>query len=323
MSVASTEPAVTIRGLCKSYRWGFWRTRRHPALIDLSFSVPRGEIFGYLGPNGSGKTSTIKALVGLARADAGEITVLGRRLEDPAWRAQVGYLPETPYLYDYLTAAEYLEYAGRLFSLPRALRRERARALLVRVGLDGARDVPMRRYSKGMLQRAGLAQALINEPTLVILDEPMSGLDPLGRRLVRDLILELKAAGTTVFFSTHILSDAEALCDTVAVLRGGRLLAEGRLDKILDIDVSHSEVLVSGVGAEALARLPEAVVVADALRERHRLSVPHGHLAEVVGLVEREGGRVLSVQPIRQTLEEFFFKELGSAPEGAPWRPAD
>src|SRR5262245_39942102 len=166
----------------------------------------------------------------------------------------------------------------------------------------------MRRYSKGMLQRAGLAQALLNEPTLVFLDEPMSGLDPVGRRLVRDVILELKARGTTVFFSTHILSDAEALCDSVAVLSGGRPQAQGRLDQILGIDVAHNDVLVSGLPADALARLPPGVQVLQVFGERHRLSVPQGGLGELVSHVERSGARVLSVQPVRQSLEEFFFK---------------
>jgi ABC-2 type transport system ATP-binding protein len=280
----------------------------------------RGEILGYVGANGSGKTTTFKLLMGLVRPDSGEARILGEPLGSRAWRQRAGYLPEQPYLYDYLTAAEYLDYAGRLFGLARDERRRRARELLALVGLERSADVPMRRFSKGMLQRAGLAQALVNDPELLFLDEPMSGLDPVGRRLVRDLILAQRSAGKTVLFSTHILSDAETLCDRVAVLRGGRLLSVGPLGELLKLDVTHLELLVSGVSAGAPGL--EAANRADAVGDRLRLLVEEGSLGRVVSAVEAAGGRVLGVQPVRRTLEDYFFEELGGAPHGAAARGA-
>jgi ABC-2 type transport system ATP-binding protein len=316
------EPALAIQGLSKSYRVGHLRGRRRPALVDLTLDVPRGEIFGYLGPNGSGKTTTLKVLMGIVRPDSGTASVLGVPLEQRAWRHSVGYLPENPYLYDYLTAREYLDYVGRLFARPRRPRRERAAALLEAVGLSRSADWPMRRYSKGMLQRVGLAQALVNDPELVILDEPMSGLDPIGRRMVRDLIVELKAQGKTVFFSTHILPDAEALCDRVALLRGGRLVQVGSLDRILQIDVSHLEVLVSGLDEAAVASLPAGVRSSRRLGERWRLEVDEGALGTAVQAVEAARGRILSVSPVRQSLEDYFVKEMGEE-EHRRWTPEE
>src|SRR5262245_19243827 len=251
-SVNGAPLALDIRGLTKSYRIGHIFQKKRLVLDHLTLEVRKGEIFGYLGPNGSGKTTTLKLLAGLLYPDEGEIFVLGHEHSDRAWRYRVGYLPEHPYLYDYLTPAEYLDYAGRLFGLPARERRQRARALLERLGLSRSAQIPMRRFSKGMVQRAGVAQALMNDPELVILDEPMSGLDPIGRRLIRTLISELKEKGRTVLFSTHILSDAETLCDRVAVLREGRLLDLGPLSQILNVDVAHMEVLVSGLDGRAL-----------------------------------------------------------------------
>ena len=304
--------AVRIRGLTKSYMVGHLRRRPRPALRGLTLDVARGEVFGYLGPNGSGKTTTLKILMGLVYPDAGEAEILGHPFADRRWRYLAGYMPEHPYLYDYLTPREYLDYVGRLFGLARAERRKRADALLERVGLAHARDLAMRRFSKGMVQRAGLAQTLMNDPELVFLDEPMSGLDPVGRKLVRDLILELKGQGKTVFFSTHILADAETLCDRVAVLRGGELLETGRLDEILRIDVEHLEVLAASLTTDAVRSLPH-VRASQAIGDRWRLEVAEAGLAEVVQAIVRAGGRVLSVQPIRQTLEEHFFHEIGPA----------
>jgi ABC-2 type transport system ATP-binding protein len=300
-------------GLSKAYRVGHLRPRWVPALIDLTLSVLRGEVFGYIGPNGSGKTTTLKILAGLLRPDRGTARVLGCPLEDRAWRFRAGYLPEHPYLYDYLTPREYLDYVGRLFGLGTEARRNRTRDLLDLVGLTFAADLPMRRFSKGMTQRAGLAQALMNDPEIVFLDEPMSGLDPLGRRFVRHLILDLKARGKTVFFSTHILHDAETLCDRVAVLRGGRLTEVGKLSEILRLDVSHMDVLVSGVEPDSLP--PDAGVVAtQRMGERVSLEIAEAALGRLIQAVEARGGRVLSVSPVRQSLEDYFFKEMGDAP---------
>ena len=315
---ASREPVLVTKGLSKSYRTGHIIQGRRPALQDLDLELHRGEILGYVGPNGSGKTTTLKLLTGLLRPDRGEATILGEPLASRAWRMRAGYLPENPYLYDYLTPAEYLDYVGRLFGLAREKRRERSRELLALVGLERSAGLPMRRFSKGMLQRAGLAQALVNDPELLFLDEPMSGLDPIGRRLVRDLIRGLRKAGKTVLFSTHILADAEALCDRVAVLRAGRLVKVGPLGELLRLDVTNMEVLASGVaagtpGLEAAARI-------DAVGDRSRLEIDEHSLGRVVNAIEAAGGRVLGVQPVRRTLEDYFVEEMGGAVAGGSRR---
>jgi ABC-2 type transport system ATP-binding protein len=321
MTELPSASAVSFNGLTKSYRVGHVFQKRKTVLHDLTFEVKRGEIFGYLGPNGSGKTTTLKVLNGLLFADRGEVRVLGHALSDRSWRQKAGYLPEHPYLYDYLTAREYLDYVGRLFGMTAPARKERALSLLRLVGLERSADVALRRFSKGMVQRAGLAQALMNDPELVVLDEPMSGLDPLGRRLVRDVILDLKKAGKTVLFSTHILSDAETLCDRIALLRAGRLVDVGRLADLLRLDVTHMEVLVSGVDPGPLGL--EGVHTAEPLGERHRLQVDEKALGAVVCGVEKAGGRILAVQPVRQSLEDYFFQEMGGGSAAPPWGGED
>ena len=314
-------PALETSGLSKSYPTGVLHRGRRSALEELTLSVPRGEVFGYLGPNGAGKTTTLKLLLGLLRADRGSARVLGVPHTERAWRYRAGYLPENPYLYDYLTPQEYLDYAGRLFGMPASERRERSAELLRRVGLAESARVPMRRFSKGMLQRAGLAQALLNDPELVFLDEPMSGLDPFGRHMVKEVILDLRSQGRTVFFSTHILSDAESLCDRVGLLRAGRLVTVGRLDDILRIDVSHLEVLVSGVDAALLERL-RGLKGKRALGERSILEVEEKSLGPVISAVQEAGGRILSVQPVRESLEDYFIREMGAQPGARPWEAA-
>jgi len=319
LPVTEAAPALDIRGLSKSYRIGHLRGKRRPALRDLTLRVRRGAVFGCLGPNGSGKSTTLKLLLGLIFPDSGDAVILGHPLGARAARQSLGYLPENPYFYDYLTPREYLDYAGRLFGLSPGARRDRARELLDLVGITPAADVQMRRFSKGMLQRLGLAQALVNRPELVFLDEPMSGLDPLGRRSVREIILKLKAEGSTVFFSTHILPDAETLCDEVAVLRGGSVVAKGRLDQILTLDVSHMEVLVSGLAPPDVSGLAPGVETFRSMGERLVLQVPEKQLGGVVVAVEQRGGRVLSVQPVRQSLEDFFVAEMGQPAKGEAW----
>lgn len=310
--------ALELRGLTKSYRTGHVIRKLRPVLKGVDLSVPAGGIFGYLGPNGSGKTTTLKILVGLLRPDSGTARVLGLPLSDRSWRYRVGYLPENPYLYDYLTAREYVEFAGRLFGQSGPERARRARELLALVGLERSADVSLRRVSKGMLQRVGLAQALVNDPEFVILDEPMSGLDPLGRHMVRKLIHDLKDAGKTVLFSTHILSDAETLCDSIALLREGKVVAAGSIDEILRVDVSHLELLASGLSPEAAAKLGTDCR-ARSVGERQRLEIPEAALSRVVLAIEQAGGRVLSVHPVRQSLEEFFVRETSPAAAGAAW----
>jgi ABC-2 type transport system ATP-binding protein len=313
-----SEAALEVRGLTKAYRTGLLGKKSRPALRGLDLTVERGEILGYLGPNGSGKTTTLKILMGLVRADSGSVTVLGSPFHDRAWRQRVGYLPEQPYFYDYLSAREYLDYAGRLFGMSAAARGERAGRLLELVGLRRSAGVALRRYSKGMLQRVGIAQALINDPELVFLDEPMSGLDPIGRRLMRDIIVGLKGEGKTVMFSTHILADAEALCDRVALLRAGELLRVGEVAGMLGTDVSHLEVLVAGLRREDLDRLPPGVRSSHPVGQRWRLEAGEEALSAIVKAVEEAGGHVLSVQGVRQSLEDYFMKEMGTqATEGA------
>jgi ABC-2 type transport system ATP-binding protein len=305
-------PALEISGLSKSYPTGVLHRGRRSALEGLTLTVARGEVFGYLGPNGSGKTTTLKLLLGLLRADRGTARILGIPHTERSWRYRAGYLPENPYLYDYLTPQEYLDYAGRLLGMSPSDRRERARQVLERVGLADSARVSLRRFSKGMLQRAGLAQALLNDPEVVFLDEPMSGLDPIGRHMVKEVILDLRSRGRTVFFSTHILSDAEALCDRVALLRAGHLVTVGRLDEILRIDVSHLEVLVSGGDAGLLERLT-GLKGRRALGERWSLDVEEKSLGRVVQALQDAGARVLSVQPVRESLEDYFIREMAQA----------
>ena len=316
---AAAGPALETSGLSKSYPTGMLHRGRRSALEELTLSVPRGEVFGYLGPNGAGKTTTLKLLLGLLRADRGSARVLGVPHTERAWRFRAGYLPENPYLYDYLTPQEYLDYSGRLFGMPAAERRERSRQVLARVGLTGSAGVPLRRFSKGMLQRAGLAQALLNDPELVFLDEPMSGLDPIGRHMVKEVILDLRSRGRTVFFSTHILSDAETLCDRIALLSAGKLVKQGRLDEILSLDISHMEVLVSGLPNDKLPEVP-GVGKSEAVGERLRLEVKEKTLGAAIRAVEDAGGRVLSVQPVRQSLEDYFMKEIASADPRGTWQ---
>jgi ABC-2 type transport system ATP-binding protein len=316
---SSGAPALRVDTLTKSYRVGFLHRGRRQVLKGVSLSVPRNEVFGYLGPNGSGKTTTLKVVMGLLSPDSGTISVLGRPHQDRSWRYRVGFLAEHPYFYDYLTARESLDYMGRLFGLEPRLRRERSEALLEKVGLADGGDTPLRRYSKGMVQRFGVAQALLNDPELLFLDEPMSGLDPLGRHLVRDLIQDLKARGKTILFSTHILQDAETLCDSVAVLRNGEVVRSGRLSEILTLDVKHMELLVAGLEEVAFAGFPAGVKSRARIGDRWRLTVDEPALGTVIAATEKGGGRVLSVQPIRQSLEEYFVQEFGGEAGRGAW----
>src|SRR6188474_3266202 len=247
--------AIRIEALTKHYTVGFWRPRPYVALDSLTLSVRQGEVFGFLGPNGAGKTTTLKLLMQLVFPTSGEAEILGRPAGDVAVRRRIGYLPENPYFYDHLTAEELLEYYGRLFGMSAADRRARIPATLDRLGIGAERRMALRKFSKGMLQRVGLAQAVLNDPEVLFLDEPMSGLDPLGRRDVRALMLELRDQGRTIFFSSHILSDAEALCSQVAIVAKGRLAAAGKLSDLQHFAVLGWELVMSGVPAEALARV--------------------------------------------------------------------
>ncbi|HEX8719027.1 MAG TPA: ABC transporter ATP-binding protein [Pyrinomonadaceae bacterium] len=307
-------PAVEIDGLTKDYEVGFLRKRRVRALDGLTLSVGRGEIFGFLGANGAGKTTTIKLLMRLIYPTSGGARILGRDIGDTSMHAGIGYLPEQPYFYDYLTARELLEYCAELFGFARAERRRRAADLLARVRLeDKSWDKQLRKFSKGMLQRVGLAQALVNDPAVVFLDEPMSGLDPVGRREVRDLIASLRATGTTVFFCSHILSDIEVLCDRAAVLRKGRLAHVGTLEELrarggdrpveVVLAVADPARVESALAGHASARLTATPGGA-------RVEVPtEAEVDEVLRAARASGARLVAVQQVGNPLEELFVSE--------------
>jgi ABC-2 type transport system ATP-binding protein len=305
--------AIEIRGLTKDYATGFLHLRRVRALDGLSLSVERGEIFGFLGGNGAGKTTAIKVLMRLMTPTAGSARLLERDVAEVGVHARVGYLPEQPYFYDYLTARELVEYCAELFGYGRAARRARAADLLRRVHLDeSAWDRQLRKFSKGMLQRVGLAQALVNDPELVLLDEPMSGLDPIGRRQVRDLIASLRGGGVTVFFSSHIIADIEVLCDRVAILRRGRLAHVGRLDELRQrVDAAgHLEITVAGAAVatltDALRKVEGAVVTPTPAGARIEV-VTEQHVDAALAAARDCGARLIAVQPVRQSLEELFI----------------
>ena len=305
-------PAVEIQNLTKDYDVGFWRKRKVRALDDLSLSIDEGQIFGFLGANGAGKTTTLKLLMRLIFPTSGAARILGHDIGDVRMHRRIGYLPENPYFYDYLTARELLEYCAELFGFPAAARRKRAVDLLARVNLDERRwDTQLRKFSKGMLQRVGLAQSLVNDPEIVFLDEPMSGLDPVGRREVRDLIASLRDEGKTVFMCSHILSDIEVLCDRVAILKRGRLAQEGYLDELRQRpdDPNHMEVLATGADVATLKQhLPHGDITPTPRGLRIEIAAEN-EIEEVLAALRKAGGKVVSVQPIKQSLEELFLGE--------------
>ncbi|MBI4467315.1 MAG: ABC transporter ATP-binding protein [Acidobacteria bacterium] len=304
--------AIEIINLTKDYPRGFWRKSYRRALDHLDLTVQAGEVFGLLGPNGAGKSTTLKLLMRLIYPTAGTARLLGQPFENIETHQRIGFLPESPYFYDYLTAREFLDYCGQLFGQSRSERRRRVGELLERVGLVEAADVALRNFSRGMLQRVGIAQAIINDPDLVFLDEPMLGLDAVGRREVRDLILELHAAGKTICFSTHVLPDVEALCDRVAILNRGRLHGLGGLDDILKMKVQASEVVVAQPSpglVEELRRLTDGVRIAG---DKLNLTVPDDKLYAVIECVRQKQGRLVAVNPVRPSLEDYFFQEFGT-----------
>ena len=306
-------PAIEVRDLRKTYRTPFAR-KKVEALRGVTFTVETGHIFGFVGPNGAGKTTTIRTLMGLIKPSGGAASLLGHPIPSRAARAKVGFLPEAPYFYDYLTVPELLDLAGRLFGVPHAVRLKRADALIERVGLGRARNQSLKKFSKGMLQRAGLAQALMNDPELVVLDEPMSGLDPIGRKEVRDLILELRDQGKTVFFSTHILSDVEAITDRVAIIARGQLQAHGTPAELVAKTIQGVELMVR---LAADVDPGELVTGADKVRRiGDELSLMLPASADVDAWLQRAhaaGAKVISVSPRHETLEDLFMREIASA----------
>jgi ABC-2 type transport system ATP-binding protein len=312
-------PAIQVEELTKDYAVGFWRKRPYRALDRLTLRIDTGEVFGFLGPNGAGKTTTLKLLMQLIFPTSGRAEILGRPVGDVATRRRIGYLPENPYFYDYLTGEELLSYFAELFGYTGTDRQRRVSSLLDRVGIGPERRLQLRKYSKGMVQRVGIAQALINDPEVIFLDEPMSGLDPLGRRDIRSLILELRDQGRTIFFSSHILADAEALCSRVAVVAGGRLAASGVLSDMLAFEVRGWELVVSDLTPEALKRIspaPRRVTPISDRRYALELSLeqpPERVLAELVAT----GAHLVSLNPVRDTLEDFFVQRVAEMGRGA------
>jgi len=308
--------ALATDELTKDYAIGFWRKRPYRALDRLTLGVRAGEVFGFLGPNGAGKTTTLKLLLQLVFPTSGRAEILGRPVGDLAVKRRIGYLPENPYFYDYLTAEELLIYFAGLFGYSGADRRAKASRLLDQVGIGAERRLQLRKFSKGMLQRVGIAQALINDPELVILDEPMSGLDPLGRREVRTLILELRDRGCTVFFSSHVLSDAEALCDRVAILAKGRLVSDGRLTDMLAFRARGWELVVHGASDAAIDRIRSGARRIVRIGEgRYTLELPLEPPPEaLLGQLTAAGAQLVSLNPMRETLEDFFVEKVSAQP---------
>jgi ABC-2 type transport system ATP-binding protein len=303
---------VEIENLVKDYEVGFLRKRRVRALDGLSLTVNQGEIFGFLGANGAGKTTTLKLLMRLIFPTAGTARILGRDISDIAMHDRIGYLPENPYFYDYLTALEFLNFCGQIFGIPQSTRNKQAKELLARVHLNESKwNTQLRKFSKGMLQRVGLAQALVNDPEVVFLDEPMSGLDPIGRRQVRDLIASLKQEGKTVFMCSHILSDIEVLCDRIAILKQGRLSHVGYLNELQEDAHNQLEIVATGTNADNLkTRLGVGHWEVNGTTTGVRIKVDDEKDVDVVLKSLREaGGKLVSVQLLKQSLEELFLDE--------------
>jgi ABC-2 type transport system ATP-binding protein len=308
-----SDPVIEVTDLRKTYRTPFVR-RKVEALRGVTFTVERGQIFGFVGPNGAGKTTTIRTLMGLIRATGGSAKLLGKPIPSRAARARVGFLPEAPYFYDYLTIGELLDLAGRLFGVGAAERKKRAEALIERVGLSRARSQSLKKFSKGMLQRAGLAQALMNDPELVVLDEPMSGLDPIGRKEVRDLIVELRDQGKTVFFSTHILSDVEAITDHVAIVARGTLQTHGSPAELVAKTIQGVDVTVRFPAGEDPGELLDGA--SKIRRSGDELSLVLPASADVDAWLSRAhaaGAKVIQVSPRHETLEDLFLREVAAA----------
>jgi ABC-2 type transport system ATP-binding protein len=303
--------AIEIVGLEKIYNAGFWRKRSKPALRPLKLAVEEGEIFGFLGPNGAGKTTTLKILMGLVFPTAGSARILGLDLDDPRMKAQIGFLPEQPYFYDHLTGQELLHYYGQLSGVDAKQLSRKVKAVLEQVKLSNSANVQLRKFSKGMLQRVGIAQAILHDPKVVFLDEPMSGLDPMGRREVRSLIEDLKARGKTVFFSTHILSDAEALCDRVGIIHHGELRGVGAVAE-LTAGV-HGQVEIVWHGTTVPAGIRSMGAECRAAGETTRVIVPEENQDAALEALRRERLRLISVVPVRSSLEDYFVAQLGES----------
>jgi len=322
MGSDSSDVVIEIEGLTKVFFLGFWR-RKVEALRGVDLSVRRNEILGFLGPNGAGKTTTIKVLLGIVRPTSGSGSILGAPLGDVGTKDRIGFLPEQPYFHDYLRGRELLDHYARFHGLGAGERKKKVNELLDLVGLSAAGETPLRKYSKGMLQRVGLAQALLGDPDLVILDEPMSGLDPRGRKDIREIIHHLKEAGKTVFFSSHILPDVEQICDRVCIINQGRVVETGRLDEILRPEVEMVDLQFDGLDEEGASAIRGLESKRPGLRLVVKggitlVSAPGWEAADEVQALGREkGGRLVALQPQRETLESYFLKEVAAEDDEA------
>jgi ABC-2 type transport system ATP-binding protein len=307
----SDDIVLEVKGLRKVFHIGFFR-KRVEAVKNASFSVKRGEIFGLLGPNGAGKTTTIKSILRLIFPTEGEIRIFGRSTDDREATKRVGYMPENPYVYQYLKPLEFLDLCGRLTGIPKSERRERSEAMVDKVGLRHAVDRPIGKFSKGMMQRVGLAQALLHDPELLVLDEPMSGLDPIGRKEVRDVLLEQRARGKTLLFTSHILSDVELLCDRVVIMQRGEITSEGQVTDLLESAGRRVEIRLSGASTALKASLASRAVVVDG-GEGHLTLRADGDKAvdEILRISSAAGARLDALVPERQTLEKLFLQDAG------------
>ncbi|HVY47696.1 MAG TPA: ABC transporter ATP-binding protein [Minicystis sp.] len=306
---AAGEKLIEVKELAKTFKVGLFQAKTVDAVKGVSFDVRRGEIFGFLGPNGAGKTTTIKMLTGLIAPSRGEATLFGKKIPSPEARKMIGFLPENPYVYPYLTPREFVSMCGRLSGMGGRALAARTLDVLKQVGIAYAADRPVGRLSKGMLQRTGLAAALVAEPEMLVLDEPMSGLDPVGRKEVRDLIHEEQGRGRTIFFSTHILSDVEAMCDRVAILREGRVVVSGALRSLLRGDVLRTDVTLASV-SEGLRAALEALGVAVVDRPGVVVVEIEGDakVKDVLRAALDGGAQVVQVMPRRETLEDLFLR---------------
>jgi len=310
ISNLACEQVVQTDQLRKVFKVGFWG-RRVTAVDGVSLEVRRGEVFGFLGPNGAGKTTTIKMLMGLIYPSGGTATLFGRPVGDPSAKAKVGFLPESPYFYDYLTGREFLRFYGHLFRLLGTALDKRIDELLELVGMTHARDLQLRKFSKGMLQRVGIAQALVNDPELVILDEPMSGLDPIGRKEVRDLILRLKESGKTVMFSSHILHDAELLCDRVAMIMKGKLVACGPVSELIAGDTTHEvEMVIDRLLPEALERIKPLAGKVVLQGERVMVVLSSQQAVDLaLDVIRSAKAKLVALTPHKASLEDLFIRK--------------
>jgi ABC-2 type transport system ATP-binding protein len=299
--------ALEIKNLKKTFKSNFLIKQYH-VLKDINLSVEKGEVYGFLGPNGAGKTTTIKCILGLIFPDAGEITLLGQPANTGESKKKLGFLPEQPYFYDYLTPVELLTFTGMLFGIPKQQLAKKTHELIRLVGLEGKENIKLRKFSKGMVQRIGLAQTLVHDPELLILDEPFSGLDPIGRKELRDIILSLKEEGKTIFFSSHILQDMELMVDRVGIILAGQTRKEGKLSDLISQSVHNYEIAFTGLTEQVLKdnrlaytpRDKDYVVLADTQQESNR----------IIGIINHGGGHILSVTPSKMTLEDIFLKEI-------------